>query len=166
MTRYYKITLLCLLVFQLSTARGQEFEKKGSAISKALGGTKQAYPKKVKVDGADITAYVNADPKKGKPSKIAVVQEALYAPDCTHTWVIGLDGSAKVEQIRVVEMKCHHAFPTNKPSFLDQFKGKGPAEVDSLKDSVTTIAKATGTCNLTTDAVIKSIKIAQAVLGS
>lgn len=146
-----------LLLVQLSAYAG-EFEKMGTAVERALG-TKKAKKKSMKIDGKDAVVFYTEGAQK-----IAVVQKGIYEPDCSHTWVVGIDGkSLKVDQIRVVEMSCPHAFPTNKASFLDQYKGRGPASVKTLKDEITTIAKATGSSNLTTEAVVISLKAANAL---
>ena len=89
---------------------------------------------------------------------MAFIQKGIYEPNCTHTWAIGIDPkTGKVTQVRVIEMSCPHAFPTKADSFLDQFKGKGPADAATLDSSIATIAKATGSCKLATDAVKRSI---------
>jgi hypothetical protein len=71
----------------------------------------------------------------------------------------------KIQQIRVVEMSCPHAHPARAHSFLDQFTGKGPADLKKLDQSISTIAKATGSCELTIDAVKTSIQVAQSLKG-
>jgi hypothetical protein len=132
-------------------------------VEKALG-TAKAFQMKVSLKGKATTVYYakNAD---GKPSRFAVIQKGLYEPNCTHTWVVGLNAKAEVDQIRVIEMSCSHAFPTNEPAFLDQYKGKGPAEAASLKGKIHTIAKATGSSDLTTDAVVTSITVVEKLKG-
>jgi len=156
-----KLVLGTMILIYLESASAVEFEKLGTAISKALG-TKQAFQKNVQVDGKETAVFYSKD-KSGKPLKLAVVQKGVYEPNCSHTWVVAIDPKkTTVEQIRVVEMSCPHAFPTNKPNFLDQFKGRGPASVGKMKEEIQTIAKATGSCDLTTDAVKKSIKAATA----
>jgi hypothetical protein len=148
-----------LLLIYMESAPATEFEKMGSAIANALG-TKKAFQRKLDVAGKETTVFFNKS-DSGQPTKLAVVQKAVYEPDCTHTWVIGMNAASRtVDQIRVVEMKCPHAFPTNKANFLDQYKGKGPADMKKLKGEVSTIAKATATSNLTTDAVLRSIAAA------
>lgn len=157
-----RVAALALLLTHLEGAHATEFEKLGSAVAKALG-TKKAFRAPASV-GASGDFFYSKGPS-GKAAKYAVIQKATYPPDCTHTWVIGLNGAARVQQIRVVEMKCSHAFPTNKAGFLDQYKGKGPADAKNLKASVQTIAKATGTSELTTEAVKKAIRIVTQVKG-
>lgn len=153
----------CLLLLSLDSAFGVEFEKLGSAVEKALG-TAQAFQKKVKIKGKETTVFYAKDKSK-KASKFAVVQKGLYEPNCTHTWVVGLDKAAQVDQIRVVEMSCPHAFPAKEESFLGQYKGKGPADAAKLKGVVHTVAKATGSCDLTTEAVVTSISIVDKLKG-
>ncbi len=146
-----------LLLLQITAAQSSEFMPLKTALSKALGTTK-AFQKKI---GTDNVYY--AKDSAGKPTKLAIVQKGLYKPDCTHTWVIGMNANdSTVDQVLVVEMKCPHAFPTNKAFYLDQYKGKGPADVANLKSQVTTVAKATATSNLTTDAVVTAINDAVA----
>ncbi|MEZ4751935.1 MAG: hypothetical protein R3B54_15280 [Bdellovibrionota bacterium] len=105
--------MFCLCIENSSAV---EFEKMGQAIAKSLGTTK-AFKSTVEVEGEAATVYYSKD-GSGQPKKVAVVQKGIYEPNCTHTWVVGLDArSAKVEGIRVVEMSCPHAFPTKKSSF-------------------------------------------------
>jgi hypothetical protein len=56
-------------------------------------------------------------------------------------------------------MSCPHAYPTREQSFLSQFIGKGPKDAPTLKKKVDTVAKATGSSDLTTDAVVRSIEV-------
>ena len=78
---------------------------------------------------------------------------------------MGVDKEGKVTEVRAQEMQCPHAFPAKAASFLDQYKGLGPADVESLKGKVNTIAKATGSCDLATDAVKASITKFQEIKG-
>ena len=145
-------------VFQIELASAVEFEAKNVALQ-ALLGTKNVFKKTV-----DKTQVFYSKDPSGKPSKVAVLETGLYPPDCTHTWAIGLDPkSGAVTQIRVVEMKCQHAYPCKAASFLDQYKGKGPADMPKLKSQINTIAKATGTGDLTTAAVQRSVEAYQKI---
>ncbi len=156
---FLQFTSTLLLLFQLN-AGASEFESLKNALSQGLGTTK-AFKATVTAGGKTDSVYYSKD-DSGKPLKVAVVQKAIYPPNCTHTWVVALDAkTSTVSEVRVVEMSCPHAFPTNKAFYLDQYKGKGPADVSKLKGSIQTIAKATGTCNLTTEAVETAIKLAQ-----
>ena len=121
-----QLLALPLALFLYSPAsEGVQFEKLGSAIASVLGTTK-ASKKTVSVRGEKTDVYYS---KKGAaPSAFAVVQTGLYPPDCTHTWVVGLDAKKRISKIRVVEMSCSHAHPTRENSFLNQFVGKGVAD--------------------------------------
>lgn len=153
------LTLVALLVL-MERAQAVEFEKLGAALTASLG-TKQAFQKKL---GAETAYYAKG--ADGKATKFAFVQKRTYPPNCTHTWVVGADAkTAKITGIRVVEMSCHHAHPTKASSFLDQFKGKGPADASTLKGKVNTIAKATGSSELAADAVKVSIETAAKLKG-
>jgi len=158
-----RLTTIGLLLFYLESW-AVEFEKLGTAISKVLGTTK-AFQTNAKIKDKELPVfYVKND--SGQVTRLAVVAKGIYDPNCSHTWVIALDAEkAKVRQIRVVEMSCPHAFPTNSASFLAQYKGKGPADIKKLKEQVHTIAKATGSSHLTTDAVISSIQAADSLRG-
>lgn len=141
-----------------------EFEPLGKSVAAALGTTK-AFKKTMAVGKEKVDVFYSKD-AKGKADKLAIVQKGIYEPNCTHTWVVGMDAKkAVVEQVRVVEMSCPHAFPTKSDGFLGQYKGKGAADVAKLSSDVTPIAKATGTSNLTTDAVKKSIRVAGSLKG-
>jgi hypothetical protein len=137
----------------LEQAHAVEIEPLGKALAAALGTTK-VFSKKI--DGNAVYYSKNA---AGKADRYAMVEKNIYPPNCSHTWVVGLDSAGKVTQIRVNEMGCPHAFPAKQASFLDQYKGKGPADAGKIKGSVNTIAKATGTCDLASDAVEHSISV-------
>jgi hypothetical protein len=142
----------------LESAHAVEIEPKGKAL-KALLGTTQVKRKVVKVGGEDTEVFYTKD--KGK---LAFIQKGLYEPNCTHTWAVGATPAGKITSIRVIEMSCPHAFPTKASSYLDQYKGKGPADVATLSAKIKTIAKATGSSNLTTDAAKRVITAAPKVL--
>lgn len=146
------------------SAQAQEFQSVGDAIKKTLGNAGQGAFKKAVSPGRDVFYSKNG---QGKPARLAFVEKGVYKPNCTHTWVIGVDPqSSKVTGIEVVEMSCPHAFPTREKSFLDQYTGKGPAETQTLIKKIDTIAKATGSCNLTTEAVVRSVTDAAKFRGS
>lgn len=153
------------LVFTIECTQAAEFESLGKAVAGALGTTK-AFKKSVKsVGGKAVDVFYSKAPS-GAPLNYAFVEKGVYEPNCTHTWVIGIDAkTSKVSQIRVVEMSCPHAYPTKAGNFLDQFKGKGPADVAKLDSQIIPIAKATGSCNLTTAAVKRSIVTASKLAG-
>ncbi len=139
-------------LFLFEQARAVEIEPMGKALQALLKTTK------VKKKALGESEFYYAPGAPGSPTAVAAVEHGLYQPNCTHTWAIGLDpSSGKVTSIRVIEMECQHAFPTKTAAFMDQYKGKGPADMASLDSSVTTIAKATGTCNLLTAAVKRAV---------
>ncbi len=150
-----KLASTFVILFYLETASAVEFEKMGTAVATALG-VKKASKATTTVNGKTITAYLAKD-GSGKATKYAVVNQGIYPPNCTHTWVVGLTPDAKVEQVRVVEMSCTHAYPTKETSFLSQFTGKGPAQLKKIKSETHTVAKATGSSDLTAEAVVTSI---------
>ncbi len=151
-----------LVLILVETAEGVEFEKMGSAVGAALKGVKKASKGSAKVDGKDVVIYYSKD-ASGKPDRFAVVQQGIYPPNCSHTWVVALDGKLKVDDIRVVELACTHAYPTREKSFLSQFYGRGPAQVKEIKSGVQTIAKATGSSELTANAVVIAIEAASSL---
>jgi len=158
---------LCSLSSLLATllpAQAQEFQSLGSAIKTILGHAGSGAFKKNLAPGRDVYYSKNT---QGKAARLAFVETGIYKPNCTHTWVVGVDpATAKVTGVEVVEMSCPHAFPTRDKSYLDQYVGKGPAEARSLIKQIDTIAKATGSCNLTTEAVVRSITDASKVKGT
>lgn len=141
-----KILIGVSLWLAIDQAGAVDIEPKGAAL-KALLGTPQVKRKLVKIGTEEREVFYTAD-----KSRIAVVEKGVYPPNCTHTWAIGLEKD-KVREIRVIEMSCPHAFPTKAASYLDQYKGKGPAQAPKLKGDIHTIAKATGSSDLLTDAV-------------
>lgn len=144
------------LTLALEQAQGAEFEKLGKAVQAILG-TPKAVQKKIPVNAKYTAHVIYSKSAAGKPDKLAFIEKGIYEPNCTHTWAIGLDSAGKVTQIRVIEMSCPHAFPTKTESFLGQFTGKGPADVAKLDGEIQTVAKATGSSKLTTDAVKRAI---------
>lgn len=141
-----------------------EFEQLGKAVAGALGTTK-AFKKTIPSGKGKVDVFYDKG-AGGKATKYAFIEKGIYEPNCTHTWVIGIDAKTqKVDQVRVVEFSCQHAYPTRSASYLDQYKGKGPADVKKLDSDVITIAKATGSSRLTTDAVKRSIQNAVRLKG-
>jgi hypothetical protein len=139
------------------TAEAAEFQKLGKAVATALGSTK-ASKRTVSIGGKATDVFTLKSPS-GAAERYAFVERGIYQPNCTHTWVVGVDAkTSKVSDIQVVEMSCPHAFPTKEASFLSQYKGKGPAELKTLSSSVMTVAKATGSAELTTKAVERAIQ--------
>lgn len=163
----YSILTVAVLVMELSrmSAYATEFEPLGKAVAAVLG-TKSAFKKSFAFEGKPLDVFYAKD-GAGKASKFAFVQKGVFEPNCTHTWIIGIDAlSGKVDEIRVVEMSCPHAYPTKTESFLGQFKGKGLADAQKLKSDIAPVAKATGSANLVTDAVRKSIVAASKLKGN
>lgn len=151
-----KKTAMFLSLIWYTEVRAVEFEKLGAAVAGVLK-TKSAIKASVEVGGNPQMLYYSKD-DQGKPRRYAVIQKGKYEPNCSHTWVVGLNASGVVEEVRVVEMSCSHAYPTRSPAFLDQFMNKGPKNLQSLKSNVHVIAKATGSSELARDAIVRSIE--------
>ncbi len=141
----------------LESAHAVEIEPMGKALMAIL--------KTVKVSAKDVPGsksgaklyYTKA--ADGAVERAAFIEHGTYPPDCTHTWAIGIHPkTSKVTEVRVIEMSCPHAFPTKTPSFLEQFKGKGPADAKTLVRKVDIVAKATGSSKLAAEAVVRSIQ--------
>jgi hypothetical protein len=122
-----------------SVTMAAEFEPLGQAVATALG-TKKAFKKSFAFEGKPLDVFYSKD-AGGKAAKYAFIQKRIYEPNCTHTWVVGVDAATgKVGEVRVVEMSCPHAYPTKTEGFLGQFKGMGPADAAKLTGSVAPIA--------------------------
>jgi NifU-like protein involved in Fe-S cluster formation len=146
-------------------AMAVEIEPLGKAVGAILHTTK-AFSRTVPYDGKKLSFYYSKT-GDGKIDQAVFIEHGLYEPDCTHTWAIGMDPrSRKVTEVRVIEMACPHAFPTKSAAFLEQFKGKGPADVATLDSQVTTIAKATGSSKLAVAAVKRTIVAFDKIHGS
>lgn len=140
-------------------ASATEFEPLAKAIAAELG-TTQAFKKKYTLEGKEWEIFYSKGTDQ-KPLKLAAVQKGIFEPDCTHTWVVGMSANPiEVKNVRVVEMSCPHAFPTKTQSFLSQYEGKKESDLKTLDQSIVTVAKATGSAVLTTDAVKRSIRLA------
>ena len=148
------------IAFLFVRLEAAEFESLREALVATLG-TSQALKKTVQVEGQTVEVYL---PKAGGPRR-AVVQKGVYPPNCTHTWVVGSTDSKTISEIRVVEMSCPHAFPCRSPGFLKQYLGKGLSSLPKLDRQVQSVAKATGSSELTTQAVRRTI-LALDLLGS
>jgi hypothetical protein len=160
MKQFTILSPLALVSLVAPAAHAVEFEPLKTALEKSLGkGT--VFKKQYKVDGTNYDLFYSKAPD-GKPLKFASVQKALYKPDCTHTWVIEMKAAPAVEvqKVHVVEMKCKHAFPAKENSFLSQYEGKKIADAKGLDKSISTVATATYTATYTTDAVVRSLKLA------
>ena len=158
----YLALTTCLLS---SLAKATEFESLKTALETTLGKGAKIVKKKLPLDGKDYDVYYTKD-KDGKALKLASVQTALYMPDCTHTWVIGMvvkNKEIEVEQVRVLEMKCKHAFPAKEKDFLSQYEGKKVSDLKTLDKKINTVATATYTALYTTDAVKRSLNLASKV---
>ncbi|MGZ3694532.1 MAG: FMN-binding protein [Bdellovibrionota bacterium] len=154
-------TVICFVLL-VEQALAVTIQPKGKAIADVLGTSKDVSQKKL--DHDQMVYYSKGS--DGKAAKFAFVQEGLYPPNCTHTWIVGVDAaSGKVTEVRPVEMSCPHAFPTKEVSFLSQFKGKAIADADKLDKEIDVVAKATGTSKLAIEAVKKSLKSAQSLKG-
>jgi hypothetical protein len=159
-----RFTLTALSFLSLTTAlpvHATEFEPPAKAISELLNTTK-AFKKSIEVSGKPVSFYYSKN-SNGKMDRIVFIEHGLWEPNCTHTWAIGLDaGTKKVLGIKPIEMSCPHAFPTKSEGYLDQYTGKGPADVSKLDGDITVIAKATGSSKLMTAAVKRTLtEIAQ-----
>lgn len=161
------------LWISIEAAHAVEIEPMGKALQALLRTTKvQKKSVALKVNDSGVQYLQSADlyyakGANGKPATAAFVVHGIYKPDCTHTWAVGIQpASGKVTEVRVIEMSCQHAFPTKSSSFLNQFKGKGPADAAKLSGQTQTIAKATGSSILATDAVKEAITAFQQMKGS
>ncbi len=160
------ILLLLTLALELSrmSAYATQFEPLGQAVAASLG-TKAAFKKSFAFEGSKLDVFY-AKGAGGKATKFAFVQYGTYEPNCTHTWIVGVDaGTGKVDGVRVVEMSCPHAYPTKTESFLGQFKGKALADATKLKKEISSVAKATGSANLAIEAVRRSLVAASKLKG-
>lgn len=146
---------LIAIVFYVDQGFSVEIESLKSALKAALGPVKSATKQTVTHNDQTFDVYYD----KAALVNYAVVQKRVYPPNCTHTWVVGINAKKKtVNKIRIVEFSCPHAKPATTASYFEQYMGKGPTDLESLKGSVSTIAKATATCDLTTDAVITAVQ--------
>jgi NifU-like protein involved in Fe-S cluster formation len=160
----FALTLVCAAELSRLSAFATEFEPLGKAVASTLG-TKSAFKKSFAFEKKPLDVFYAKD-AGGKASKYAFIQKGVYEPNCTHTWVVGVDAkSGKVTDVRVVEMSCPHAYPTKTEGFLGQFKGKSFKDAEKLKSDVMPIAKATGSANLAIDAVRKSLLAASKLKG-
>jgi thiamine biosynthesis lipoprotein len=148
-----------LLWATLEQAHAVELVPMGKALVGVLG-TPKAFKKTVD----DATFFYSKDAKGGM-DKVAFIEKNTWQKQCTHTWIVGMGKDGKITQIVAQEQQCPHAKPAAAESFLEQYKGKGPADVGKLKDDVNTIAKATGSCELATEAAIHAINSYKKIAG-
>lgn len=159
------VLALFALVSNIENALATQVEGLKSAL-KSLLKTEKVFQKKIDFEKAKSTV-VYSKGKDGKADNAVVIGDGTYPPNCTHMWAIGINPkTAVVSEARLLEYSCHHAEPTTAKSFMDQFKGKGPKEVATLESKTTPVAKATGTSELATKAVVRAIKLIQAQKGA
>jgi thiamine biosynthesis lipoprotein len=143
----------------LEQAHAVDLVPLGTALQTVLG-TKSAFKKPL----GETTVFYSKD-KAGRADRVAFIEKNIWQKSCTHTWIVGIGRDGRVTQVVAQEQQCPHAKPSAADSFLDQYKGKGPADVAKLKGDVSTIAKATGSCELATDAVSQAITTYQKIKG-
>lgn len=143
----------------LEQAHAVDLVPLGQALTKVLGTTK-AFRKSI--SGA---TYFYSKASDGKADRVAFIEKNVWQKSCTHTWIVGVGRDGKVTSVIAQEQQCPHAKPAAAASYLSQYSGKGPADVSKLKGDVNTIAKATGSCDLATDAVIHSVTTYQKIKG-
>lgn len=144
------------LYLSVETASAADIEPLNHAVVALLGTTK-AFKKSVNDGQGDVPVFYSKD-AKGKPEKIVFIEKGIYPPSCTHTWAVGFDARTnKLTDIRPIEMSCPHALPTKSASYLDQYKGKTPADAPKIDAAIHVIAKATGTCVILNDVVKRSL---------
>jgi thiamine biosynthesis lipoprotein len=141
------ILVTALLWGMTEQARAVDLIPLNKALEGALG-TSKAFRKTI----GDATFFYSKD-AAGRPARLAFIEHNTWQKSCSHTWVVGIDRAGRVVRVIAQEQQCPHAKPSAADSFLDQYKGKSPADAAKLRDSVNTIAKATGSCELATDAV-------------
>jgi hypothetical protein len=153
-----KTLIIALLTWAvIENASAVEIEPMGKAVGTLLGTTK-AFKKTLNDGTSNVDVYYSKG-ADGKAAKVVFIEKGLYPPSCTHTWAIGMDAATgTVTEVRPLEMACPHAYPTKSASFLSQFQGKGPTDVSTLDSDVHSVAKATGTSKLATEAVKRSIE--------
>lgn len=157
----YAMSVFCILVILQRSAWAVVFEPVEQAIPAILQ-SKSVFP--IVMQGKprpDLKVFYSKD-KKGV-QRFVVLEDRIYETGkCTHQWAIGIHPKTQaVTEIRVIEMKCQHAFPCEKKNYLKQYVGVGPKDLKTLKSKIQTIAKATGTSDLTTDAVISAVEKVQ-----
>ena len=143
----------------LEKAHAVDLVPMGKALAGVLG-TQKAFKKSI----GETTFFYSKD-GKGKADRVAFIEKNVWQNSCTHSWIVGIGKDGKVTQIVAQEQQCPHARPSSQASFLDQYTGKGPADVAKLKGQINTLAKATGSCELATDAVIHAITTYQKIQG-
>jgi thiamine biosynthesis lipoprotein len=157
-TRASLIVVSTLLWATLEQAHAVDLVPMGKALMKYTGSPK-AMSKKV--DGATAVYAKDAQGKVKFP--VAFIEKNVWNAQCDHTWIVAINPDGKVAEVVAQNQQCPHAKPSAANSFLDRYKGKGPADVQKLKGEIDTIAKATGSCNLATDAVIHAVNSFQKI---
>jgi len=152
------------LSISLQDAFATQVESLKSAL-KSLLKTDKVFQKKIDFEKEKSTVIYSKG-SDGKADQVVVMGNGRYPPNCDHTWTIGLNAKdATVTEAKLIEYTCHHAEPTTQKSFMDQYKGKGPKDVATLASKITPVAKATGTSELATKAIVRAIKLVQAQKG-
>lgn len=92
---------------------------------------------KEKLSPGPYTIYIGRG-SDGKAQVYILILEQ-YWRTCYHKYAVGLSADGSVKELAVVEFNCKFQYPTNKKSFLNQFKGKkvskgGPVPAHIFKD--------------------------------
>lgn len=147
---------------QLQQSLAGEVEPVGKAVATLLGTTKALKKDVDEAKGKKVTVFAS----KEKPLRYVFLEDGTYQPNCKHLWAVGIEGATgKVIGVRGVSMDCTHAAPAMGSGFLDQYKGKGPADLAKLDSDINIKAKATGSCKLATEAVKRAITTYQSQKG-
>ena len=77
------------------------------------------------------TFYIARDKQEKALVYILILEQ--YWRTCFHKYAISISPSGKINEIVVVELNCHYAYPINRKSFLGQFKNK---KISDAKNSV------------------------------
>ena len=85
------VLVASLTWLSVENASAAEIEPMNKAILAILG-TPKATKKEINDGKGNVPVYYSKG-ADGKPQKVAFIEKGIYAPDCTHTWAIGLDGA-------------------------------------------------------------------------
>ena len=104
---------------------------------------------KEKISSKPYTIYIGRG-ADGKALVYIFIVDQFWRT-CYHKYAIGLTPDGAVKELIVVEFNCKYQYPTNKKSFLKQFKGKrtvkGKKVPVHIHKDIDVVSGATWTCD-------------------
>jgi hypothetical protein len=134
-------------------------------VSKALTGEQK---KRIAVDygwaPADGKYTFYAGKRGGKRTAYVYIQPELFGT-CFHKYAVGIKPTGEVIDTVVVELSCPRATPTNKKSFLKQYRGKQHTDPLTINKDIDAVTGATLSSETASIATRKAVSLHNLLFG-